>query len=160
MQITIRVITICIVIEQALCNVLQTPMDKWINTVNMTYAREGHTTSLLTNGKVLVTGGQSNNGMLNSAELYDPSRGNWTTTGNMSNARRYHTASTLTDGRVLIAGGNNSTVTLNIAEIYDPSTGNWTTTGNLNNARMMHTASVLTDGKVLITGGEKFGAQY
>ena len=44
----------------------------WLNTGSMNYARFYHTASVLTNGKVLVTGGQGDIGHLNSAELYDP----------------------------------------------------------------------------------------
>jgi N-acetylneuraminic acid mutarotase len=85
----------------------------------MTNARYAHTASILTNGKVLVTGGYNNiGGYLNSAELYDPSTGNWKTTGNMTNARYAHTASVLTNGKVLVTGGWNGSVYLNSAELY------------------------------------------
>src|SRR5690242_4429693 len=48
----------------------------------MNIAREGHTATLLANGKVLAAGGF--NGMyLSSAELYDPSSGTWSLTGSM-----------------------------------------------------------------------------
>ncbi len=71
----------------------------------MAATRTYHTESALTNGKVLVTGGQTSGGLLNGAELYDPSTGNWTITGNMTTARSYHTASILTNGKVLVTGG-------------------------------------------------------
>ena len=77
----------------------------WTTTGNMNNARYYHTASVLTNGKVLVTGGYNGSSFLNSAELYDPSTGIWTTTGNMNNARYYHTASVLTNGKVLVTGG-------------------------------------------------------
>ncbi len=83
----------------------------------MNNAREYHTASILTNGKVLVTGGNSSNVSINSAELYDPSTGNWTITGNMTNARYYHTSSILTNGKVLVTGGGNSVI-LNSCELY------------------------------------------
>ncbi|CAF4158816.1 unnamed protein product, partial [Adineta steineri] len=61
---------------------------EWSVTSNMSDARQEHTASVLSNGKVLVTGGFNHNiGFLNSAELYDPSTGIWTTTGSMTNAR-------------------------------------------------------------------------
>jgi hypothetical protein len=43
----------------------------WTVTANMSYARYVHTSSVLTNGEVLVTGGIGSNGnYLNSSELY------------------------------------------------------------------------------------------
>ncbi len=64
----------------------------------MNYARDYHTASVLTNGNVLVTGGQNTGGILNNAELYNSSTGVWTMTGNMNYARDCHTASVLTNG--------------------------------------------------------------
>jgi hypothetical protein len=66
----------------------------------MNNARYSHTASVLTNGKVLVTGGYGNISYLNSAELYDPSTGTWTITSNMNYTRGYHIASVLTNGTV------------------------------------------------------------
>jgi hypothetical protein len=57
----------------------------------MSNARYLHTASVLTNGKVLVTGGYNSGGYLNSSELYDPSTGVWATTGSMTYARDFHT---------------------------------------------------------------------
>ncbi|CAF1506551.1 unnamed protein product, partial [Adineta steineri] len=42
----------------------------WTITANMNTFRGYHTASTLANGKVLVTGGQTGGGYLNSAELY------------------------------------------------------------------------------------------
>ena len=124
----------------------------------MKYGREAATASVLTNGKVLVTGGQGNSDPLNRAELYDPSTHTWSTTGNWNNPRYFHTASLLTNGKVLVAGGLLTGgvwdgVTLDSTELYDPAAGNWTTADNLNDPRSCHTSCILTNGKVLVTGG-------
>ncbi len=73
----------------------------------MHHARAGHIASILTNGKVLVTGGweSATDPPLNDAELYDPSTGLWTMTGNIKYKRAGHTASVLTNGKVLVTGG-------------------------------------------------------
>jgi len=67
----------------------------WDNTGSMTVGREGHTATLLSNGKVLVAGGWNNGGFQSSAELYDPATGTWSTTGSMEIERVYHTATLL-----------------------------------------------------------------
>jgi N-acetylneuraminic acid mutarotase len=125
------------------------------NTGNLVTARFLHTATPLSNGKVLVAGGQgSNNAPLASAELYDPASGTWTATGTLPALRTSHTATLLTNGKVLVAGGfNNSSNFLASAELYDPTSGTWTTTGSLVTPRYYHTATLLPNGKVLVAGG-------
>jgi hypothetical protein len=130
----------------------------WSYTGNLNFARVNHTATLLPNGKVLVAGGYWN-GVLNSAEVYDPATGTWSSTGNLNTAREGHTATLLPNGKVLVAGANNTDSGannrgLNSAELYDPATGTWTSTGNLNAARRNHTATLLPNGKVLVAGGD------
>jgi hypothetical protein len=67
-------------------------------------ARYAHTATLLSNGEVLVAGGQDGNQVLSSAELYDPRTSRWMVTAPMHDARYEHTATLLRDGTVLVAG--------------------------------------------------------
>ena len=125
-------------------------------TGDMTTARAQHTATLLTTGKVLMTGGTQSGGFsgLATAELYDPKSGTFTRTGNMATERRMHTSTLLPDGRVLIAGGYGTAgAALNTAELYDPSSGTFTATGTLLTGRGGHTAILLRSAKVLIIGG-------
>ena len=131
----------------------------WSLGADMIYARGGHTSSVLPNGKVLVTGGNGYNDVQTSCELYDPSSKLWTTTGDLTFARSGHMALILLNGKVLVFGGRGANAgDLDSAELYDPSTGTWSTTGNMSSARPRHTASVLSNGKVLIAGGCKPGS--
>jgi hypothetical protein len=127
--------------------------------------RAGHTTTLLPDGSLLVTGG----GILNTEDVLEPSirsetlnsSGAATPTGFLNFARQFHTATLLRNGRVVIAGGNpgsnvfpDATAT---AELYDPSTRQYTVIGSMTAARVGHTASLLPDGRVLIFGGAASG---
>ena len=128
-------------------------------TGNTTVGRFSHTATLLKNGKVLVAGGMSRNGLwLDSAELYDPASGRFTATGRMHGQRAGATATPLPNGTVLIAGGNDgSGKGLATAEIYDPVTGVFSSTGSMTAPRGHAVAIMLKTGKVLIAGGNASG---
>jgi hypothetical protein len=114
--------------------------------------RERHTATLLSNGKVLIAGGED----IASAELYNPNTGTFTATGSMMGARAYHTATLLANGKVLLAGGLSGVGRFPAREeLYDPAAGTFTATGSMSTARVWHTATLLPDGEVLITGGTK-----
>ena len=72
----------------------------------MNIPREYHVASILSDGRVLVTGGKDSSGTVNTAELYDPSTNNWTMTGSMSQAQYAHTTTVLSHEKVLITGGS------------------------------------------------------
>ena len=79
--------------------------------------REGHTASLLPDGRVLIAGGlqigtygDSSNGIhfaarLDTAEIYDPGTGSWSNVQPLITPRALHTATVLPDGHVLVVGG-------------------------------------------------------
>jgi len=127
-------------------------------TNSLNTARDSHTASLLYTGKVMVTGGNDNGLILNSAELYDPASQTWTATSTNMHSQRYrHAATVLWNGKVLVTGGQTSstdnTSTINSAEIYDPVANTWTTIASMNTARAFHTSTLLPNGDVLIAGG-------
>ena len=79
----------------------------------MAFARRQFNLTLLADGSVLATGGNSTgaslvdmDGGVYNAERWDPASGQWTTLAAQSVTRQYHsTALLLPDGRVLSAGG-------------------------------------------------------
>ena len=83
------------------------------STAPMAFGRRQHNLTVLADGTVLATGGNSsgaglvdlNAGVYN-AELWNPTTGTWRTLAAMQVTRQYHsTALLLPDGRVLSAGG-------------------------------------------------------
>ena len=126
----------------------------WTATSPMGHDHFAHTATLLSDGRVLVTGG-GGDASVASSELFDPDTGAWTATGDMIAGRQLFTATLLEDGRVLVAGGvgEPDEVGLASAELYDPSTGEWTATQAMNEARAGHSATLLPDGRVLVAGG-------
>jgi len=71
---------------------------------SMSEARAAHTSTLLPNGLVLITGGLAD-GTSRTAELYDAAQRAFRSTGSMSIARCDHRATLLPDGKVLVTGG-------------------------------------------------------
>lgn len=76
----------------------------------MTYPRHWANTTVLPDGKVLVTGGSAAantlKGVATAAEIYDPTTNSWTVGATAVEDRLYHsTALLLPDASVLIAGG-------------------------------------------------------
>ena len=120
--------------------------ETWTQTGSMSSGRFYHATTLLPNGKVLVTGGI---GGLNSAELYDPLTETWTSAGTLMTNRAQHIAVVLTNGMVLVTGGSRD----GSAELFNPATGMWTNTGAMTTARSFPSASLLPNGKLLVAGG-------
>lgn len=116
----------------------------WTATGSMNTARSRHTATLLSDGRVLVVGGNFGGA---AAEVFDPATGTWSATGSMTASHSSHTATLLNDGRVLV-------VSKGVAELFDPVTNTWTAADSLNTVRSSHTATLLNDGRVLAVGGQ------
>ena len=125
---------------------------------HMQIARADHSSTLLSNGKVLIAGGFGGSGTesnpFRSTELYNPKTGTFESAADMSVGRSGHTATLLRNGKVLIVGGWTGRYNLRrSAELYDPATGKFAATGDLVIERADNTATLLDDGRVLVTGG-------
>lgn len=120
-------------------------------TDSLRVARNQHTATLLHDGRVLLTGGQTRldeaiNRHADTAELYDPEKGLFSDTGDMKHIRRRHAAARLQDGKVLIAGSGN------VVETFDPDTGTFDIAGDLVHVHNWPTVTLLADGTVLDLG--------
>ena len=113
--------------------------------------------TLMSNGSVLIAGGNDGKGtdtsVLSSAEVFDPATGQWSSTGDMSQPRQGHILVSLDNGTALVAGGDAGDDAFQSVEIYDPSSGTWSAADDMADARERFAAVVLADGKVLVIGG-------
>jgi hypothetical protein len=136
-----------------------------LQTGSMTTPRNHHRSTLLADGRVLITGGLSSPQYIGppeslpapravaEAEIFDPAAGIFTPLGPMTTRRAGHTSMLLPDGRVLLAGGD----ALGTAEVFDPATRTFRRIGFLSTTRTDHQATLLPGGLVLITGGAPRG---
>jgi hypothetical protein len=122
----------------------------------MGVARHGAVAAPLPDGRVLVAGGDYNDGVdhfLASAEVFNPATGAFTPVGDMSIARVRAFAAPLPDGRVLVGGGNDGATRLSSAEVFNPTTNAFTPVSDMETDRARAAAAPLPDGRVLIAGG-------
>jgi hypothetical protein len=73
----------------------------------MTRGHSGHTATLLSSGRVLLSGGATygNGGTLVTVEIYDPVSGRFSLARSMTTPRVGHEATQFADGSVLVTGG-------------------------------------------------------
>lgn len=128
-------------------------------TGNLTVKRQWHSTTLLDDGRVLITGGFDSRvpiygTYLQSAEIYDPNTGQFTATDDMTVPRIWFGTTKLRNGKVLVAGGSNGYAqSTKIAEIYDPSTGVFSSTGGFITSRWVTDGVLLPNNDVFFSGG-------
>jgi N-acetylneuraminic acid mutarotase len=128
----------------------------WTVIANLHNARESHTATLLSNGNVVVAGGQGSGNVIANTEVYSPTTRAWTTSGNLNTARASANAVLLSRGSVMVAGGCVSAClsgNTKTAELYNSVNGSWSYTGSMTTARVYFGMVLLSSGKVLAVGG-------
>ncbi|MFO1387701.1 RHS repeat-associated core domain-containing protein [Cellvibrio sp.] len=102
---------------------------------HLVYARCGHTTTVLPDGKVLIHGGTDSNGnVVEPIEILSPSTGEVSVINSSGlTPRAFHTATLLTNGYLLISGGESSGHEI------------------LKTAQLLNTDSLLDKGQVIST---------
>jgi hypothetical protein len=117
-----------------------------------TYVR-GHTADVLSDGRVIVTGGGWISTPYGATRILEPS-GGFSPGPRMIVARTQHTSTQLTTGKLLLVGGVPTTVTP-IAELFDPVTGDSQPVSGAWTARYNHAAALLPGDRVLVCGGSE-----
>jgi N-acetylneuraminic acid mutarotase len=126
----------------------------WAAVASMPASKQSAAAASLSDGRVLVCGGQDINGQATSeAHIYSPTANTWTAVASMPVANAAHKAASLPDGRVLICGGLNASGSMSAAYIYNPTANTWTAVASMPTSRYHHAAAALADGRVLVCGG-------
>ncbi len=132
----------------------------WAATGSMAAPRYVHATSLMSDGNVLVAGGQSGNTgstILSTAEVYDAANGTFSaTSGPLKYPRAYHASALLSTNRVLVFGGYEpvSGTLPAVAELYDPTTRTFSDSGVMSVGRSSFSWTKLADGRIYVAGGD------
>ncbi len=133
--------------------------DSFSATGSMKTPRLNHAATILSDGKVLMTGGSNGVAVLDSAEIYDPGTRSFSPVGNLAAARKFHAASILPDGKALVAGGE-ADQPLSSMEIFDPSSKAFTAAPSMTVPRSKHAAVELADSTILLVGGAQAGLLF
>ncbi len=132
----------------------------WVATGAMVGStRRYHGASVLTDGRVLVSGGTTGSNtfaIYPTSELYNPATRTWAATGSFPSSTKlaFHTSSRLPSGKVAAVGGvDGSGIVLASLFLYDPAVGTWSTGPSMGNTHSSHTTTTLADGRLAVVGG-------
>lgn len=132
----------------------------WTTVTSQGAPRLAHAAAKLSNGKVLVAGGELDGGGRNTATFFDPTTNVWTPTATMVGRHAFHCMVLLPADVALVVGGIDASETSasNVAETWDEKSNTWRATSPMLAARRRHACVLLSSGKVLVVGGEAAGA--
>ncbi len=147
------------------CQLYTYGTNSWAAAAAMPNARAVHSLNsiVLTDGKLLVTGGATSGPDLTQAtaiakaDLYDPIANNWTPLADMRTPRTGHTVTRISNGDVVVIGGASGTMTAptSLAEVdrFVLASRTWAPLPNLQTTRAGHGAFVTPDGLLVVFGG-------
>ena len=139
-----------------------TPVDSARPGPQLVFGRTYHTSTLLKDGRVLVTGGLTRTSPVGlfftkAAEVYSPVDNSFSLVGEMIAPRGDHTATRLPNGTVLVAGGttqsDGSGYLPDTAEVFDPMSNTFSVIATSLVHRARHTATLLPNGDMILAGG-------
>ncbi|GBD88249.1 N-acetylneuraminate epimerase [bacterium BMS3Abin03] len=133
------------------CELFDPVTEKWSVVDSLEIERQGHTATVMPDGRVLVAGGLNSSGSIKQCEIFDPETGVWSMTDSLNIERDGHSAVLLPNGKVLVSGG--SSTALYSCEIFDPITENWEVVGSTAFAHVSHSSIVLSDSLIMLVGG-------
>ena len=115
----------------------------------------GSATTLLADGRVLITGGCPADFHGTKAQIFDPLTGTFSFTGLMAGGcYNINTATLLANGNVLFAGNSENDGFPADAELYNPVAGTFTNLRQTIGPHEFAAATLIPDGTVLLTGGQ------
>jgi len=125
--------------------------DTWTRKADMPTSR-WNLSGCVTNGKIYVIGGNTNNGIFSTVEQYDPVTDTWTRKTPMPTARAL-LATSVVGGKIYAIGGWRwGDVDSCSVEVYDPSTDTWTKGVDIPSPTEGLSISVV-DGVIYVMGG-------
>jgi galactose oxidase len=95
-------------------------------------------TSMLADGRVLVSGGDDSH--TDATSIYNFATDSWSKGAAMNHQRWYNVTATLADGRAVTFGGNRTTNDTGDGEVYNPSSNSWTFLSGFKLASMLSSA--------------------
>jgi hypothetical protein len=141
--------------------------DTWTEIAPLPVDRTAFNAALLTDGRVIVMGGESGFVGSSSSDIYDPVSNTWAPGPDMGSNRVDASLSVLDDGRFLLAGGYETFTDSNgfanwrlisTTLIFDPETFTFSPAAPMINSRAGHHAARLGDGRVLVIGNSIQGS--
>jgi len=146
----------------AQCELFNPATQTYTSAAPMNCRRKNFAAILLSDGKVLVTGGNGHlpgamagsSLVLDRVEVYDPALNTWTETAAAPVIHFYHSLLLLADGSVALVGGNTGPGYVDNAYIRNSTTGSWATAGATSHPHYFHAALPIdSNTKILMTGG-------